>query len=521
MRSLILTTFTLILVFLPTLPPTAGAAPVFYDSTSGPGAGDQFGASVDGNGDFNGDGFTDLLVGANATQINGPTSGTVYLYLGGATTDWTADLDYSGSSGDFLGGSVAWIGDINNDGYDDFAAGAAFNSDVAARAGKVFVFLGGDPFDNVPDLTLLGANASDYFGIEVAGIGDFNGDNIDDFAVGAYRFDPPGLDDAGAVYIYHGGATPDNVADQVIHGKTAGERFGYAIAGDLDLDGDFAADLLAGAYSYDTPTELNLGRVYHFSGGSDADSTADLIFTGKETFSYFGYDIDLITDTNGDNYSDLLVGAYAVNIGPALDAGRIYLHYGGPSVDTTADYSYDLGNASDDNFGYSVSALSDLSADGIADFAAGAPLADPTQVDAGEVVAFDYSGSTHQPLDTLDGVQIAEEFGHAIADLGRFTTGWRLFAVGAWGHDTYRGKVYLYGVEVDETGGGCGDADGNGTISITDAVYLINYIFGGGPPPDTLEAGDPDCNGQISITDAVYIINYIFGGGPAPCAFCP
>ncbi len=67
----------------------------------------------------------------------------------------------------------------------------------------------------------------------------------------------------------------------------------------------------------------------------------------------------------------------------------------------------------------------------------------------------------------------------------------------------------------------CGDADGSGAISIGDAVYIINYIFGGGSAPDPLEAADADCSGAISIGDAVHLINFIFGGGPAPCATCP
>ncbi len=66
----------------------------------------------------------------------------------------------------------------------------------------------------------------------------------------------------------------------------------------------------------------------------------------------------------------------------------------------------------------------------------------------------------------------------------------------------------------------CGDADGSGGISIGDAVYIINYIFGGGPAPVPYEAGDYDCNGEVSIGDAVWNINYIFGGGPQPCADC-
>lgn len=67
----------------------------------------------------------------------------------------------------------------------------------------------------------------------------------------------------------------------------------------------------------------------------------------------------------------------------------------------------------------------------------------------------------------------------------------------------------------------CGDADGGGTVSVTDAVWIINYIFSGGPPPNPLEAGDVDCSGQVSVSDAVAIINYIFGGGDPPCSACP
>jgi hypothetical protein len=66
----------------------------------------------------------------------------------------------------------------------------------------------------------------------------------------------------------------------------------------------------------------------------------------------------------------------------------------------------------------------------------------------------------------------------------------------------------------------CGDADANSFVNISDAVYLISYIFGGGPAPCPPAAGDADCNGFVNISDAVYLINYIFGGGPAPCAAC-
>lgn len=67
----------------------------------------------------------------------------------------------------------------------------------------------------------------------------------------------------------------------------------------------------------------------------------------------------------------------------------------------------------------------------------------------------------------------------------------------------------------------CGDADGSQVVSISDAVFLINYIFAGGPAPNPILRGDVDCSGSTSISDAVYLINYIFAGGPVPCAACP
>jgi subtilisin family serine protease len=66
----------------------------------------------------------------------------------------------------------------------------------------------------------------------------------------------------------------------------------------------------------------------------------------------------------------------------------------------------------------------------------------------------------------------------------------------------------------------CGDANATGAVDVSDAVYIINYIFCGGPPPFTERAGDPNCSYNTDISDAVYLINYVFNGGPPPCAAC-
>jgi photosystem II stability/assembly factor-like uncharacterized protein len=68
----------------------------------------------------------------------------------------------------------------------------------------------------------------------------------------------------------------------------------------------------------------------------------------------------------------------------------------------------------------------------------------------------------------------------------------------------------------------CGDPNASGDVDIGDAVYIILYIFSGGPPPQpVLEAGDADCSGGVDIDDVVYILTFIFLGGPEPCATCP
>jgi hypothetical protein len=82
---------------------------------------------------------------------------------------------------------------------------------------------------------------------------------------------------------------------------------------------------------------------------------------------------------------------------------------------------------------------------------------------------------------------------------------------GAWAEKAY--PLHITGLYV------CGDANGDATINLADAVFLINYVFKSGPAPEPLEAGDANCDGSVNLADAVHLINYVFKGGPEPC--CP
>jgi hypothetical protein len=66
----------------------------------------------------------------------------------------------------------------------------------------------------------------------------------------------------------------------------------------------------------------------------------------------------------------------------------------------------------------------------------------------------------------------------------------------------------------------CGDANGDNQVNVGDAVYVINYVFKGGPAPNPLCAGDANGDGQVNVGDAVYLISYVFKGGPPPVNDC-
>jgi hypothetical protein len=66
----------------------------------------------------------------------------------------------------------------------------------------------------------------------------------------------------------------------------------------------------------------------------------------------------------------------------------------------------------------------------------------------------------------------------------------------------------------------CGDVNLSGDYDISDAVYLVLYVFSGGASPQDSHAGDVNCDGACDVSDAVYILQHIFAGGPVPCAGC-
>ncbi|MCK5127352.1 MAG: C10 family peptidase [candidate division Zixibacteria bacterium] len=94
-----------------------------------------------------------------------------------------------------------------------------------------------------------------------------------------------------------------------------------------------------------------------------------------------------------------------------------------------------------------------------------------------------------------------------------------MFRFGSDGNTAFEGW-YIDDVEIDGDAFLCGDSNADLQTNLGDAVYIINYVFKGGPAPIPVDAAEANCDGTVNIADAVYLINYIFKGGPAPCSGC-
>lgn len=262
---------------------------------------DRLGYSVNTAGDVNKDGYDDFLIGVRGHDTE---RGKAYLFLGKETLSTTPDLVFQGeANGDHMGERVGSLGDINNDTYPDFFISAPVHSSVT---GKVYIYFGGGTVDNTADITILGENNNDYFGISVSKLGDVNGDKIDDFIIGAGEFGT----NQGKAYIYYGSTNIPEIStsDLEILGEANTNHFAYstAYAGDINQDG--YNDILVGA-EYATYYK---GKAYLYYGGTAMDNIADKTFTGKGvagvTKEKFGYWLSA-GDIDNDKISDIIISS--------------------------------------------------------------------------------------------------------------------------------------------------------------------------------------------------------------------
>jgi hypothetical protein len=233
----------------------------------------SFGVSVASAGDVNQDGFDDVLVGAPGYDNGQAGVGRTYLYLGSAaglsaTAVWIADSDQEYG---YFGASLASAGDVNGDGHSDVVVGAYHYENGQLDEGRGYVFLGSaDGLETTAawrvESDLIGA----FFGWSVASAGDVNGDGYSDVVVGAYHYDN-GESHEGRAYVYLGSAAGlDTTAAWKAESDQINGYFGHSVASAGDTNGDGYADVVVGATWYDND-QLNEGRAFLYLGGCDSD----------------------------------------------------------------------------------------------------------------------------------------------------------------------------------------------------------------------------------------------------------
>ncbi len=433
-------------------------SPTWLFHVPGRGASEGVDSSSNPHCDVNGDGYDDVVVGALHASPGGRVrAGRASVYHGspsGVGTVPAAVLEGVGA-GDRFGVSVAGAGDVNGDGYGDLVVGANLASpDGDVRTGAASVFLGGPSgVATAPSRVLGGDLAADLFGDHVATAGDVNGDGYADLVVGAHRANVAGRPGVGTASVYHGG--PSGVGPtpaRVLQGVDEDEQFGWRVATAGDLNGDTYSDLVVGAVFASPGGRHRAGTVLVYPGGPGGVPAAPShILAGVGAVDLFGVAVESAGDINGDGYDDLIVGASGVEAPPRNDVGAVSVFYGGPAGVSTRPAIVLEGVGQTDNLGTSVTGTGDVDGDGVDDIAAGAVFASPGgRLRAGAVRVFSggRSGVSAQPLRVLEGRAAGDALGVAVAGGDVNGDGYGDLIVGAHqsspGLRSHAGVVYLH-----------------------------------------------------------------------------
>lgn len=395
-------------------------------------------------GDVNGDGLADVIIDGSGFKYDG--SGSAYVVFGKTSGTAVALSGVEEGTGGFeIGGAYADItaaaaGDVNGDGLDDIAVGRDVGSGNYGEAFVVFGKIGGDSVDLADvadgDGGFVIGKYSFYssLGLPVTGLGDLNGDGLDDIAIGE-----PAYAKYGGVYVLFGktdtepvtfGDFYDSGKGFVIAGSYYGEYFGLTVDGGGDFNGDGIGDLLVADNAFGNGAV----RVVF---GTDDDSlqfTSDIDNgDGGLSFSSYGcakYTADAIRmagDVNGDGLDDIIVGC-PVPGGEEGDAGAAGIVFG--SSDENAEISLEsvytgggfalLGENAEDGAGLAASPAGDVNGDGFADVIVGAPFVDLPDIDqAGRayvVFGADFS-ATSTAIGGPDDDTVMATLGLGVADL--------------------------------------------------------------------------------------------------------
>ena len=252
-------------------------------------SGGWYGGVVALAGDANGDGLADPAVAAPSANGRGCT----YVMLGASGwPDGSEQDEVCGPGASYTGTTLAWVGDVNSDGFDDLLAGAP---GYDASSGRAYLYMGSsDGIETRTSATLRTSVDEDQLGASLAGAGDVDADGYDDVVVGV----PYANTYEGAALVYQG--HPDGLIGRPstsLAGAGQLTWFGDAVAGAGDVDGDGFSDVLVGAWDRGRGGQAQLYRGYAV-GDSDGDGYGDGSFLDDSILACPGD--DGTTDGRGD-----------------------------------------------------------------------------------------------------------------------------------------------------------------------------------------------------------------------------
>ncbi len=277
---------------------------VFESPTDGMYQG-HFTASISGNGDLNGDGFSDIVIPGH--PLGEPEDERrLYIYLGSAQPDSVADyiIDVpSVDPGDMdsFGKAIAYDGDLNGDGYNDLVVSAPTYDGHFPDAGMVFIYWGGETLSTTPDVVLDGLDYGDdcwglKFGSDLDTSGDLNDDGYNDLVIGSPG---PSLYWNGQVDIFFGSDAFDTDVDWHRQGELDDNLADHVTTGDINGDGydDLCFSEQAGAQGHQ--------RFVIYQGGDSIDYIAD--YTSDDIACSGFSDLLMKGDVDSDGFNDLIV----------------------------------------------------------------------------------------------------------------------------------------------------------------------------------------------------------------------
>ena len=306
----------------------------------------------------------------------------------------------STDAGDAAGTSIV-TGDVNGDGVSDLIIGAPNANSDLTDAGKVYVFFGKaslagtvDLAQQRPDLTIIGEKAYDGFGSSIA-VGDVTGDNQADLLIGAPLADHLDRKDGGKLYVIQAplkaegpteGQIVNRLASFTVLGAKGGDQLGASLAIGALNEKTGALDFVTGAPGYDAREGIDAGAVYGFWGGDKLSGVLDLA-QGVPSFALTGVIAGgqagktlAVGNFNGDDVADLAIGAPSANVGTTRANGMVYLVQSTLTLNRVKTLTEEVplplaGDRDGDVLGTSL-AFGDYDGDGLADLVMGVPGAD-------------------------------------------------------------------------------------------------------------------------------------------------